>query len=452
MNSFGDPTTALSNDSSIGTGMLVSVLDVTDPRYDVFCYGPFMKDLPRRMGHSQVLDASASAFASAVRAIRTKQTSVDALQKYGVALSAIQQSLGDSTTAYSADTLCSVYLIMVCHEWLATKGDAHPKHGEGMAQILKRLVEIPSPDSFTAGVICTVSMVVVRHCHAHFWESSSGRQVTNMHFQILEAVFNPNIELYPWITKVSPMDRTDPKDQQKAEELGLNFRSISYKYLARVPSILRNSKDNLTDVHEIYETIRIDYPGVRDFAENVIEPACSAAPYTALPLKLVQAQTQIHASMCLMLTVAIVFNLLLRHYDSGDERLFWEYHGFVADAITLAERAKARRPFAASHIPLSLLSAWYAADDPEQRRQLHELLNEYHEDYITIGLVRNAINAQLGDRIKLLSVFDSPEPPYSIGSGSGSGTGSQDAYSSAGELADDAPLEASQAAELCCIL
>lgn len=158
---FGAPHRTPSSRATIATGAFVSLLDVTDPRFDVFCYGPFIKELPKRLGHNSALDASAAAFASAIRVVRTKQRTVDALRKYGAALNAVQQSLADPVSAYSAETLCSIYLIMVVHPWLASQGDRYPNHGEGMAQLLNNLVNKTSQDEFLRTVITTVGIAVV---------------------------------------------------------------------------------------------------------------------------------------------------------------------------------------------------------------------------------------------------------------------------------------------------
>lgn len=142
--------------------MLVSVLEVTDPRYDVFCYGPFIKELPKRIGYNPALDASASAFASAVRGVKAKQRTVESLHKYVAALHAVHQTLSDPTRAYSAETLCAVYLIMLCHTWVACKDDNYPNHGEGLGHLIGIMVNQEHSDPFLTQVMVTVSVAVVR--------------------------------------------------------------------------------------------------------------------------------------------------------------------------------------------------------------------------------------------------------------------------------------------------
>lgn len=153
-----------SNKITITAGSLSSVLEVTDPRYDIFCFGPFMKDLPQRLGYSPALDASAAAFVGALKDLRTRQATPNSLRKYVGALNAVQKSLADPNTAYSAETLCAIYLIMAASPWLTMKGDKYPNHGEGMAHLLKTLVHKQPQDDFMRNLIASVSVAVVSAC------------------------------------------------------------------------------------------------------------------------------------------------------------------------------------------------------------------------------------------------------------------------------------------------
>lgn len=158
---LGPITTVPSSKVTITASALGSVLEVTDPRYDVFAFGLFMRELPRRLGHSVALDASTAAFVSALRDLRTRQPTPDTIGKYVGALSAVQESLGDESTAYSAETLCAVFLVMAAQPWLSMKGDRHPSHGLGMSHLLKMLVDRQPHDDFLRTLMASVTVVVV---------------------------------------------------------------------------------------------------------------------------------------------------------------------------------------------------------------------------------------------------------------------------------------------------
>lgn len=111
-------TTALvhlpSNAATTVASALVAALEVRDLRYDLTCYGPFLTELPRRLGSDEALDAAVAAITAAYSKIYTGRRSLDMLTKYGHALTTLRKSLDDRAKAMSVNTLCAIYLVMVC--------------------------------------------------------------------------------------------------------------------------------------------------------------------------------------------------------------------------------------------------------------------------------------------------------------------------------------------------
>ncbi|KIE01664.1 ATPase, P-type, transmembrane domain protein, partial [Metarhizium majus ARSEF 297] len=361
---LGPITTVPSSKVTITASALGSVLEVTDPRYDVFAFGLFMRELPRRLGHSVALDASTAAFVSALRDLRTRQPTPDTIRKYVGALSAVQKSLGDESTAYSAETLCAVFLVMAAQPWLSMKGDRHPSHGLGMSHLLKMLVDRQPHDDFLRTLMASVTVVV-----------------------ILENIFNPAIALEPWIHKVRPL--TSREEEAAALKLGLNFRSLDMAWLSKLPELIRSPVENSATIRAYYEMIQTDYPGIKRFGDSVIEARCVGPP-TSLPLRVVRAQTQFHAAQCVILSIAIALNAFVGKHFGPSDLAAAERYAFCADAIELAERARHRRPLAAAHIPLCLIAAWLSSRDAAQQAQLELLMDEYEKDYHLIEMVRGA--------------------------------------------------------------
>ena len=92
----------------------VSTLEVSDLRYSVSYYGAFLKYVPQRLGTNQALDAAVQALASASLCLRTRENSTQVLVQYGNALKALRVSLSDPLKAESPETLCAIYLVMIC--------------------------------------------------------------------------------------------------------------------------------------------------------------------------------------------------------------------------------------------------------------------------------------------------------------------------------------------------
>lgn len=141
--------------------MSITLLEVTHPGYDVHCYGPVMKELPRRLGHHAALDAAVVAFTAAITSIPAETVSSECLRKYIMALNTLQKTLDVPSTAYTPDTLCAIYLLTICQGWMAKKGDKAPTHGRGMLHLMNRLVSQKSDDEFMVKAILSVTGALV---------------------------------------------------------------------------------------------------------------------------------------------------------------------------------------------------------------------------------------------------------------------------------------------------
>jgi hypothetical protein len=105
---------APSNESTMIMNAFCSALGIKDARYDLGVYGAFMQDIPRRLGTNAALDASVRATTSVFRSVRCRTQTVESLEDYGKALVVLGTTLNDPVEANTANTLCAMYLMMVC--------------------------------------------------------------------------------------------------------------------------------------------------------------------------------------------------------------------------------------------------------------------------------------------------------------------------------------------------
>jgi hypothetical protein len=105
-----------SNKTTTVTHTLVSRLEITDLRYDITCYGDFLRHIPARLGRNEALDASADALATTFSTLHMPQgyQTIDALTKYGRAINSLRLCLDNPVKARMPETMCAVYLIMIC--------------------------------------------------------------------------------------------------------------------------------------------------------------------------------------------------------------------------------------------------------------------------------------------------------------------------------------------------
>lgn len=73
-----------------------------------------MKDIPKRLGSNEALDAAVAAITKAHASFRSRQESIEVLAAYTRAITTLRVYVQDPRKAQTADTLCAIWLIMVC--------------------------------------------------------------------------------------------------------------------------------------------------------------------------------------------------------------------------------------------------------------------------------------------------------------------------------------------------
>jgi hypothetical protein len=108
------PLATPSSEVTMAASRFVSALEVLDPRFDLTIYGNFIREIPRRLGTNEALDAAVGTLTTALPLVHTRQRSAELFHKYVVAIRALRLCLGDPVKAASPDTLCALYFIVVC--------------------------------------------------------------------------------------------------------------------------------------------------------------------------------------------------------------------------------------------------------------------------------------------------------------------------------------------------
>ena len=78
-------------------------------------FGPFLSDIPRRLGANEALDAAAEALVTSyTRFIAGDQVAnVEVLTKHSKALAALRRTLSDPTKAHTSETVCSTMILLI---------------------------------------------------------------------------------------------------------------------------------------------------------------------------------------------------------------------------------------------------------------------------------------------------------------------------------------------------
>lgn len=101
------------------TALVVNRLQVKDLRHNLkWAYGPFLDDIPVRLGRNNALDTATRALFMAA----SGELSNESLLNYTRALQATRMAILESKEALTADTMCAIYflwLLQVCRRtWI----------------------------------------------------------------------------------------------------------------------------------------------------------------------------------------------------------------------------------------------------------------------------------------------------------------------------------------------
>ncbi|KAL9474038.1 hypothetical protein ACSS6W_008418 [Trichoderma asperelloides] len=349
----GSIVSIASSRDSARSGAFISLLDITDPSYDLRCYGPWFKDLPRRLGTNEALDAAVEAmvgFYPHLRRHEQSSLSRGSLVKYVNALQALRTCLNDPQKASKAETLCAVYILLICQGWTGKDDDQKVSHGEGLAFLLTAAESGQSSDQFHETIRDTLYVPV-----------------------ILEAIFNPRIRLGSWFLRFKDRAFGPPAPITHGAQ---KMMSLELKSLARIPDLIREPAKYIDDISNSYQRMRIEMPLLKA-SLHLADALASKSPTSGS----IKTRIQYQVSFGLLVGCALIFNGYLRAFGADDGNMVEEADNMANDAIKLAHDASQYRPLGASFVPLCLIPAWTATDDIGIQQRVVEALMVYQDDF-----------------------------------------------------------------------
>ncbi|KAF4976797.1 hypothetical protein FZEAL_6578 [Fusarium zealandicum] len=352
-----------SNPTNTITSALISRLEITDLRYDLTCYGDFLRHIPARLGQNEALDASADAFATAFSMLHKCQgyQSIAGLTKYVHALKSLRSCLSDPRKARTPETMCAIYLIMICQGWLGREDDHRTSHGEGLAYLLKAAARENWKAGFEAEMIITFCVPV-----------------------IIESITNPKIKLDQWFWDMLDRFRdahpqTSTPEASQARQVQQNsggIPSLSIRNLARLPDFINEPELHRMDITCAYHRLLLDMHKI-----SLIVKAVSFPPGSSPTLMQLRLSRSYNSAYSVLLAVVLVMGQLMQAFDPYSLSLVGEGALCCTEVVTMAEKISQYRPLGASHVPLTLAIGWASTEEPDMKAQIEGLLSEYQEDW-----------------------------------------------------------------------
>ncbi|KAF5562704.1 hypothetical protein FNAPI_3023 [Fusarium napiforme] len=116
---------------------LVAVLEITDLRYGLSCYGNFLEHIPGRLGYSQALDTSVDLMMSILPYHYTHEIPSQVQAKYDSGLKVFRDTQDETGTKLSPEDVAAFHIMMICQSWLGQTDDGLKSHYK---QVLTRFM------------------------------------------------------------------------------------------------------------------------------------------------------------------------------------------------------------------------------------------------------------------------------------------------------------------------
>lgn len=227
------------------------------------------------------------------------------------------------------------------------------------------------------------------------------RQTLKHSVQIIEATFDPTIQLHPWYRKNLMAHHGIPQPHTGPSRLNSHFSgrsqgSITVETLARIPDLVHAPRSHASEIRDLYERACID---VADLAvkkavvlERLATGSFASPPTTAIAVERIIPSLLVAQSI--LLSVALGCNAILSVLAPWDASLAEKGSQLYKSTMTLAQEVAPYRPLAASHFPLCLMACYLGVTEPEKKKAVQDLLVDFQRDFATASWLEVATKAR----------------------------------------------------------
>jgi hypothetical protein len=207
------------------------------------------------------------------------------------------------------------------------------------------------------------------------------------HEQILEAIFDPAVQLHPWYRKhvMAHQGLTQPKAQSSGDNEasgGLSQNSITLGSLARIPDLVHAPQTNRSKIQDLYRRACLDVEELVQrrtvMPEQLAHGECFS-PVADIAVEMIIPLRQTAHSV--LLSVVLGYSAILSALSPWDASLAEDSSRYCENVLSLAKDMAPYRPLGASHFPLCLIAAYVTAADALKQKQLREWLTDFQKDF-----------------------------------------------------------------------
>ncbi|KAI9723213.1 MAG: hypothetical protein M1812_001095 [Candelaria pacifica] len=350
------------NPSNSMTTLASALVYKVDPNIDIRYqlvknFGPYLIDIPRRLGINPALDAASDALVFAHTSFCSTflpRSEYKLLTKYSYALKVLRNTLNDPVQAQSSETLCAIMVLMIVQVLANPAESATASHSQGAALILKGRGFFGPRDDFEKTLLATLKGPMIK---------------------VFEAVLCDNIRFTQreWKSFLG--------DGLEAKNINTDwFRCLSYlpdlmhrcRHAMHCSSTISGSSlpELVSEIMTLLDECRINIVALRDRLrtfEDAVPPS--------------EITSTVHAQQVALLSLAlftgIVLSCVLSSLLEEPLRLRSEISQWSQEIVELAEVAVRYFPLGCMAIIICLYAAWIGARSDDHREKIETWIRRY---------------------------------------------------------------------------
>ncbi|KAL6803814.1 hypothetical protein J3E68DRAFT_422755 [Trichoderma sp. SZMC 28012] len=210
------------------------------------------------------------------------------------------------------------------------------------------------------------------------WRGEFERQilVTVCMVVIFESIANPNIKLSPWLVNLKKTYYGPEKPWGVDDHKGIGTQTITVEHMIKIPGYFQEPELHLHDLRSSYH---VAFSESKSLCAYVTTMAESITPKT--DISSFRAYVRIQGVASVLVSIGLLLGAILRTFEPSNELLKIESAFLISEVTKIAARASSYRPLGAILIPLSLCTAWAAADDAGTEAEIECIVRDYETDF-----------------------------------------------------------------------
>ncbi|KAJ6784080.1 hypothetical protein PWT90_07133 [Aphanocladium album] len=344
---------APSNETTHSLARFISILEITDPRYDVFSMSHWLGDLPKRFGSNKALDSAMHGVIASFPCLYSKKVTQQALGAYEQALKYVRLSLQDARANVDTECMCALFLLHIMHDWIGKHHDADGIFDLGISYIMKSARSGRMLSEFERAVRRTLTVCI-----------------------ILESFHRRDIDLDGLIGTL--MITEGPRPYTRAD--GKAYNSLSVASLVKLPTLFQEPQRYLEHIKQDYKILQLEVPLLRQQVFELRDYAASQLASGQVPAPaLHRLISSVRAGYALTLSIQINFGAIMQSYEP-DPTLQKELAILCSQALEIAALVEGSRPIGSGVARLPMVAAWMTTADPIEKALLAETMAALQND------------------------------------------------------------------------